>query len=259
MGGWAICTTGILVIGSLADVSAYYFYDLLGLTGGETNSGNPKPLFKNDAAVAIGAVVIIVVMTAHLRDRHRDLGQAPAVHDPRAGGDPPVLRGSGLRAADLRQGAGVVDHARAQLALPVRRRVLGHVDRGPLGRLHLLGLGVRREPLGGERGLLAGARPGRAREHRDPAVHLRGRHRGPDRLRRPRRRSSSSTTTPASWARSPRDALGRRPRKAPRDRGDHLGHLLGADDDPAGVAHVALDGGCRRVAEGLRQDPSALS
>jgi len=64
MGGWAICTTGILVIGSLADVSAYYLYDLLGLTGGETASGNPKPLFKNDAAVAIGAVVIIVVMTS---------------------------------------------------------------------------------------------------------------------------------------------------------------------------------------------------
>ncbi len=64
MGGWAICTTGILVIGSLADVSAYYLYDLLGLTGGETNSGNPKPLFKNDLAVAIGAVVIIAVMTA---------------------------------------------------------------------------------------------------------------------------------------------------------------------------------------------------
>ena len=63
LGGWAICTTGILVIGSLADVSAYYLYDLLGLTGGETNSGNPKPLFKNDLAVAIGAVVIIAVMT----------------------------------------------------------------------------------------------------------------------------------------------------------------------------------------------------
>ena len=32
MGGWAICTTGILVVGSLADVSAYYTYDLLGST-----------------------------------------------------------------------------------------------------------------------------------------------------------------------------------------------------------------------------------
>lgn len=64
LGGWAICTTGILVIGSLADVSAYYFFDLLNLTGGERASGNPRPLFRNDLAVAIGAVVIIAVMTA---------------------------------------------------------------------------------------------------------------------------------------------------------------------------------------------------
>lgn len=64
IGGWAICTTGILVIGSLADVSAYYFYDLLGLTGGENAAGNPRPLYKNDLAVAILAVAIIAVMTA---------------------------------------------------------------------------------------------------------------------------------------------------------------------------------------------------
>jgi amino acid transporter len=58
MGGWAICTTGILVVGSLADVSAYYLYDLLGLEGGDG-----KPLFKNELAVALLAVAIIVVMT----------------------------------------------------------------------------------------------------------------------------------------------------------------------------------------------------
>ncbi len=57
IGGWAICTTGILVVGSLADVSAYYFYDLLGLESGG------KPLYKNELAVAILAVAIIVVMT----------------------------------------------------------------------------------------------------------------------------------------------------------------------------------------------------
>ncbi|MET0822825.1 MAG: APC family permease [Solirubrobacterales bacterium] len=59
IGGWAICTTGILVVGSLADVSAYYLYDLLGLTfdGG-------KPLYKSEFAVAALAVAIIVVMTA---------------------------------------------------------------------------------------------------------------------------------------------------------------------------------------------------
>jgi amino acid transporter len=58
IGGWAICTTGILVIGSLADVSAYYFYDLLGLESGG------KPLYKNEVAVALLAVAIIAVMTA---------------------------------------------------------------------------------------------------------------------------------------------------------------------------------------------------
>jgi amino acid transporter len=57
MGGWAICTTGILVVGSLADVSAYYLYDLLGL------ESDGKPLYRNDAAVAALAVAIIVVMT----------------------------------------------------------------------------------------------------------------------------------------------------------------------------------------------------
>jgi amino acid transporter len=58
MGGWAICTTGILVVGSLADVSAYYLYDLLNLTydGG-------KPLYKSEVAVAALAVAIIAVMT----------------------------------------------------------------------------------------------------------------------------------------------------------------------------------------------------
>ena len=59
MGGWAICTTGILVIGSLADVSAYYTFDLLGL-----EQSNGKPLFRSEQAVAALAVVIIVVMTA---------------------------------------------------------------------------------------------------------------------------------------------------------------------------------------------------
>jgi amino acid transporter len=58
LGGWAICTTGILVIGSLADVSAYYTYDLLGL-----EDGNGKPLYRNELAVAILAVAIIAVMT----------------------------------------------------------------------------------------------------------------------------------------------------------------------------------------------------
>ena len=54
MGGWAIFTTGILVIGSLADVSAYYMYDIVGL----------NELRNSRTAVIALAVVIIAVMTA---------------------------------------------------------------------------------------------------------------------------------------------------------------------------------------------------
>lgn len=53
LGGWAVFTTGVLVIGSLADVSAYYLYDLVGLDG----------LAESRPAVVAFAVVIILVMT----------------------------------------------------------------------------------------------------------------------------------------------------------------------------------------------------
>src|SRR5215212_11064722 len=51
MGGWAICTTGILVVGSLADVSAFYLYDLLGLDG-----------LKQDRAAVIALAVVIMIV-----------------------------------------------------------------------------------------------------------------------------------------------------------------------------------------------------
>jgi len=54
LGGWAICTTGILVVGSLADVAAFYLFDLLGLDGLRDSRG---------AVIAL-SVVIIVAMTA---------------------------------------------------------------------------------------------------------------------------------------------------------------------------------------------------
>jgi amino acid transporter len=54
LGGWAICTTGILVIGSLADVSALFLFDLFEL----------NDLRKSDVANVVLAVAIIVVMTA---------------------------------------------------------------------------------------------------------------------------------------------------------------------------------------------------
>ncbi len=54
IGGWAVCVTGILVIGSLADVGARYTYLLVGW---DSAAGSK-------AAVTALAVVVIVVMTA---------------------------------------------------------------------------------------------------------------------------------------------------------------------------------------------------
>jgi amino acid transporter len=54
VGGWAIFTTGVLVIGSLADVSAFYLFDLFEL----------RELRNSRTAVVILACVIIAVMTA---------------------------------------------------------------------------------------------------------------------------------------------------------------------------------------------------
>jgi amino acid transporter len=54
IGGWAIFTTGVLVIGSLADISAFYLFDLFGL----------RELRNSRTAVVILACVIIALMTA---------------------------------------------------------------------------------------------------------------------------------------------------------------------------------------------------
>lgn len=53
IGGWAVCTTGIIVIGSLADVAVFYSFDLLTLDS----------LRDSKTAVTIGAVAVIAVMT----------------------------------------------------------------------------------------------------------------------------------------------------------------------------------------------------
>jgi amino acid transporter len=53
MTGWAICVTGILVIGSLADVAAYSFFDLVGA----------ESLVESKLAVTFLALAIIALMT----------------------------------------------------------------------------------------------------------------------------------------------------------------------------------------------------
>lgn len=53
MGGWAVFTTGVVVIGAQADVAAYYLYDILGLDA----------LRDSRVAVVALTVAIIVIMT----------------------------------------------------------------------------------------------------------------------------------------------------------------------------------------------------
>jgi amino acid transporter len=54
LGGWAVCTTGILVVGSLADVGARYTYELFGWDGAAGSK----------TAVMALAIAYIVVLTA---------------------------------------------------------------------------------------------------------------------------------------------------------------------------------------------------
>lgn len=53
MAGWAICVTGILIVGSLADVAVYSFFDLIGAEG----------LVDSIGWVTAGAVALMVLMT----------------------------------------------------------------------------------------------------------------------------------------------------------------------------------------------------
>ena len=62
--GWAICVTGILVVGSLADVAAYSFYDLIGA----------ESLVESKAAVTAAGAGPDRGDDDDLRARHRALG-----------------------------------------------------------------------------------------------------------------------------------------------------------------------------------------
>ena len=131
IGGWAICTTGILVIGSLADVSALFLFDLLEL----------NDLRKSDLANVVLAVAIIAVMTTICV-----IGTEISAHLQRfltffqVGGAAPV-RGRRPGQGRRRRRRGALDRSRAELALAVRGRVLGAAHRGAARRCSSTGAG----------------------------------------------------------------------------------------------------------------------
>ncbi|HYI38000.1 MAG TPA: APC family permease [Thermoleophilaceae bacterium] len=61
--GFAVCTTGLIVIGSLADVAAYYIYDILGW-GSALPTFEPGESWTERLPVTLLSAVIIVTVTA---------------------------------------------------------------------------------------------------------------------------------------------------------------------------------------------------
>ena len=141
LGGWAICTTGILVVGSLADVAAFYIFDLFGLDS----------LRDDKVAVTIIAIVIIAVMTmicvlgtelsAHFQ-RFLIFAQVAALL---------IFAVVALVKVGAGDAPGGVDRPGAVLVLALRgRRPQRARARAAHRRLHLLGLGERGEPERGD-------------------------------------------------------------------------------------------------------------
>ena len=139
--GWAICTTGILVVGSLADVGARYTYELFGWD----DAAGSK------AAVMALAVVYIVVMTAicirgtELAARLQDVLIVLQI------GALLLFAGVALVKVytDDAPAGSIEAGARLVLAVRVLELLVARVG-APDRRVHLLGLGERRQPDRGD-------------------------------------------------------------------------------------------------------------
>ena len=188
IGGWAVCTTGILVVGSLADVGARYTYLLFGWDGAAGSK----------VAVTLLAVAYIVVLTAicilgtELSARVQNVMIIAQVAS--------LLLFAGVALAKVWGGdatAASIDPSWSwfsPFAIDSRDAL---VAVAPARRLHLLGLGERRQPLRGDHEQPARAGHLGAREHRRPARHLRlGRGRPSSRSPGSSGSASSTTTTP---------------------------------------------------------------
>ena len=142
VGGWAVVTTGILVIGSLAQVAAFYTFDLFSLDG----------LRDSIAANVIFTLLIIAVMTTICV-----LGTELSAHIQRIMIFAQV--GALLLFAVVALVKGGALTSLVVMALAVRHRQHERTDPGRAhGGVHLLGLGERGQPERGDRGLELGAR-----------------------------------------------------------------------------------------------------
>ena len=246
LGGWAITMTGVLVIGSLADVGVRFGFLTVGL----------DDLADSKLAVTVGAVALIILMTwlcvlgtelsAHVQNgliiaqvvsllvfAGVALAQV-ASGDAAAGAPSPELSwlnpfaggGSALTGGLLlgvfaywgwESAVNLTEETEDSVTAPGKAGILSTVI------LLVTYVGVALRP----RRALGHRLPDR--ERRGGGVHLR-----PARHRHPRRLGLDRAV-----------------------RGDHLGHRLDADDDHPGVAHCAVDGAAAGDARPVRAHPPA--
>ena len=255
--GFAVCTTGLIVIGSLADVAAYYMFDIVGWESALPTFEEGEPVSERIPTTILATVIIIAVTAI-------------------------CVIGTELSARTSRIMIGAQVGALLLFAVVALVKVFG--GDGPDGSIDpslswlwpwevstfdalVLGLltgvfiywGWESAVNLNEETEDSDSAPGQAAvvstvlllltyllvtyaviawagvERRD---RVRGRHRDPRHRRRGRARLAA---------------------RLPRDPGDHhVGHRVGPDHDPAGVADPALDGAPGGDARGVRQGPPAL-
>ena len=254
LGGWAIGMTGVLVVGSLANVGVTYFLLAFGA----------DDLAENDWVVKGLTVALIIVMTAicvigtELSAHFQDVLIIAQVLALLAFAGTALYGGlSGTSTASTDLGDFVATTPEFSLAQSLRCRRSGP-DRGAAARrLRLLGLGVRGQPQRGDRGGVLNSGPGSHRLDRRAAGDLRrgGRRRRllcrgrfPDRQRRGGGGDLRHAGRPGDGRLVVGGAAG----------GVDLGNRLHPDHHHSGVPHRSVDGPPARDAQGAGAHPPTL-
>ena len=247
IGGWAITMTGVLVIGSLADVGVSFTLLMFGADGAADNAWIRMPL----AILLILLMTWICVLGTDISARLQNaliFGQVGALL---------VFAVVAICARPSTAPArSTRSRRRCRWLNPFGEGGSAPVGGPAAGRLRLLGLGVGGQPQRGDHRRRQRARPRRRLVDVHPAGHLRL---GGLRRRRVRRHPVADRQRRRGGVRLRGDRLAGDGRLglggALRRR--HLGDRLDPDDDHPGVAHRALDGAPARAAAAARPHPPA--
>ena len=145
--GWAVCTTGIIVVGSLADVAAYYTYDILSWEAARDDREAVMALTVGYIVVFTAICVLGTQLSARVQ-RVMILMQVGALILFAVVAIVKIIDGEGAADPELSWFSpfAVDDYSNGLLVAPAPRR------------LHLLGLGERGQSHRGDRGQLRESR-----------------------------------------------------------------------------------------------------